>query len=58
MPSAKFIERYRIDRPERFRLADFSTRDTAGLNCDKDEVKALVAEDAKQLGELQERLYA
>jgi PPK2 family polyphosphate:nucleotide phosphotransferase len=58
MPSAKFFERYRIDKPERFRLADFSTRDTAGLNCDKDEVKALVAEDADRLGDLQERLYA
>ena len=57
-PSAKFIERYRIDKPDRFRLADFDTSDTAGMNLDKDEVKALVAEDAERLGDLQERLYA
>jgi PPK2 family polyphosphate:nucleotide phosphotransferase len=56
--SAKFIERYRVDKPDRFRLADFDTADTAGLNLDKDEVKALLAEDAERLGELQERLYA
>jgi PPK2 family polyphosphate:nucleotide phosphotransferase len=58
MASAKFIERYRIDKPDRFRLADFDTRDTAGLKPDKEEVKAMVAEDAEHLGELQERLYA
>jgi PPK2 family polyphosphate:nucleotide phosphotransferase len=58
MPSDKFIQRYRIDKPDRFRLADFDTADTAGLKLDKDEVKALLAEDAKRLGDLQERLYA
>jgi len=58
MPSDKFIQRYRIDNPDRFRIADFDTADTAGLKLDKDEVKALLAEDAKRLGELQERLYA
>jgi PPK2 family polyphosphate:nucleotide phosphotransferase len=58
MLSAKIFDRYRIDKPERFRLSDFKPADTAGLNCDKDEFKALVAEDAERLGELQERLYA
>jgi PPK2 family polyphosphate:nucleotide phosphotransferase len=57
-PSAKFIEHYRIDKPDRFRIADFNPADTAGLNLDKDEVKALLAEDADRLGDLQERLYA
>ena len=57
MPSAKFTQRYRIDKPDRFRLADFDTADTA-LKLDKDELKALLAEDAERLGELQERLYA
>ena len=28
---AKFIERYRIDKPDRFRLADFDTADTARI---------------------------
>jgi PPK2 family polyphosphate:nucleotide phosphotransferase len=58
MPSAKFIERYRINKPDRFRLSEFNTADTAGLNLDKDEVKELVAQDAERLGELQERLFA
>jgi PPK2 family polyphosphate:nucleotide phosphotransferase len=58
MQDAKFIQRYRIDKPDRFRLTDFDTTDTAGLKLDKDEVKALLAADAKRLGELQERLYA
>ena len=58
MLSAKFFERYRIDKPERFRLADFDTADTSGMNLDKNEVKTLVVDDAERLGELQERLYA
>jgi PPK2 family polyphosphate:nucleotide phosphotransferase len=58
MPSAKFIERYRIDKPDRFRLADFDTSDTAGMNLDKEQVKELLKEDAKLLGELQEQLFA
>lgn len=55
---AKFLERYRIDKPDRFRLVDFETGDAAALNLDKDEMKALLEEDADQLGDLQERLYA
>jgi PPK2 family polyphosphate:nucleotide phosphotransferase len=58
MLPAKFIERYRIDKPDRFRLAEFKTADTAGLNLDKDDFKDLLKEDAKLLGELQERLFA
>lgn len=58
MPSDKFIKRYRIDKPERFRLADFDPADTAGFDIDKDEIKNLLKDDAKRLGELQERLYA
>ena len=29
MPAEKFVQRYRIDKPDRFRLADFDTADTA-----------------------------
>jgi PPK2 family polyphosphate:nucleotide phosphotransferase len=58
MPPAKFVERYRVDKPERFRLADFKTSDTAGFDLDKDEIKDLLEEDAERLGDLQERLYA
>jgi PPK2 family polyphosphate:nucleotide phosphotransferase len=58
MLPAKFIERYRIDKPDRFRLSEFSTSDTAGLNLDKDDVKDLLKKDAERLGEMQERLFA
>lgn len=58
MPPAKPFKHYRIDDPEKFRLADFDPADTGGLNVDKDEAKALLADDAKLLGDLHERLYA
>jgi PPK2 family polyphosphate:nucleotide phosphotransferase len=58
MVSAKFAARYRIDDPERFRLADFDCADCGGLDLDKSETKAMLAQDVKTLGELQERLYA
>ena len=58
MLPAKFIDRYRIDKTDRFRLADVKTSDTAGLNLDKDDIKDLLEKDAERLGELQERLYA
>jgi PPK2 family polyphosphate:nucleotide phosphotransferase len=58
MLPAKFIDRYRVDKADRFRLADVKTSDTAGLNLDKDDIKDLLKKDAERLGELQERLYA
>lgn len=58
MLPANFVDRYRIDKPDRFRLADFSTRDTAGINLDKDDIKGVLEKDAERLGDLQERLYA
>ncbi|MPZ41250.1 MAG: polyphosphate kinase 2 family protein [Rhizobiales bacterium] len=58
MPSPNIVERCRIDHPDRFRLADFDTTDTAGMDLDKGEAKELLKEDAKRLGELQERLFA
>jgi PPK2 family polyphosphate:nucleotide phosphotransferase len=58
MLPSKVIDRYRIDKPERFRLADFKTSDKAGLDLDKDSIKDLLQKDAERLGEMQERLYA
>jgi PPK2 family polyphosphate:nucleotide phosphotransferase len=58
MLSAKFIERYRIDKPDRFRLAACDPADTAGLSLDKGDIKDLLEQDADLLGEMQERLYA
>jgi PPK2 family polyphosphate:nucleotide phosphotransferase len=58
MTSAKLLKRLRIDDPERFRLAAFDSADTSGIDLDKDEAKAMLDDDVKQLASLQERLYA
>jgi len=58
MKLEKLIKRFRIDEPDYFRLASFDPGDTGGLDLDKDEAKAVLAEDLSRLSELQERLYA
>jgi PPK2 family polyphosphate:nucleotide phosphotransferase len=58
MKSSKLVKRYRVDRPDRFRLADFDPADTAGLSLDKGEAKSMLASDIGRLSKLQERLYA
>ena len=58
MKSAPPTKRFRIDRPESFRLASFDPADTGGLDLDKDDAREVLAQDTKRLGELQERLYA
>ena len=52
------IKHFRIDDPDKFRLASFDPAHTAGLDFDKAEAKALLAEDVKRLDDLQKRLYA
>jgi PPK2 family polyphosphate:nucleotide phosphotransferase len=54
----KLVQRFRIDRPETFKLSDFDPGDTGELKISKEEGKEQVAEWAKDLAELQERLYA
>jgi PPK2 family polyphosphate:nucleotide phosphotransferase len=58
MKSIPSIERFRVDDPANFRLAPFDPADTCGLDLDKDDAKAMLAEDSRRLEELQERLYA
>jgi PPK2 family polyphosphate:nucleotide phosphotransferase len=58
MKLEKLIKRFRIDEPDHFRLASFDPGDTGGLDLDKDEAKAVLAEDLDRLAGLQERLYA
>jgi len=58
MKLAKIIKRFRIDRPEKFRLADFDPADTCGLDIEKDEAKAMLADGVERLAALQEKLYA
>ncbi len=49
--------RFRVDDPDRFRLASVDCGDTGGLDIDKDDAKSMLAADAKRLADLQERLY-
>jgi len=58
MARPNYVERYRIDKPGKFRLADFDSADTCDLDIDKDEAKEILANDVKKLAELQDRLYA
>ncbi len=58
MLPAKFLDRYRVDHPARFRLADHDPADTGGLKLDKSHARDLLEQNAKLLGDLQERLYA
>ena len=58
MKARKLIKRYRIDHPGRFRLSAIDCADTCGIDFDKDEAKAMLADDIKRLAHLQQRLYA
>ncbi len=51
-------KRFRIDRPDKFRLSEHDPAECYGLTVDKKEAKAMLAEGIERLTELQERLYA
>ena len=44
MKLTKIIKRFRIDKPDKFRLADFDPADTCGLDIEKADAKAMLAE--------------
>jgi PPK2 family polyphosphate:nucleotide phosphotransferase len=54
----KLIAPYRIERGKGFRLKDIAPDDTRGLDIDKDEARAMLAEGTTRLTKLQEMLYA
>jgi len=58
MRLADFVDRFRIDKPDKFRLGKCDPTDTNGLEVDKKEAKELLREGVARLSELQERLYA
>jgi len=58
MLPADIIKRYRIRKGNEFRFADVDPGDTCGIDIEKNEAKALLAEGAKRLGALQDKLYA
>jgi PPK2 family polyphosphate:nucleotide phosphotransferase len=58
MKLTKIVRKFRIDRPDKFRLADFDCADTCGVDIDKAEAKAMLANGVERLAALQEKLYA
>src|SRR5215467_9562688 len=58
MKFAKLIKPFRVDKPDKFRLSDHDPADTCGLDIEKDDAKAMLAESIKRLADLQDRLYA
>jgi PPK2 family polyphosphate:nucleotide phosphotransferase len=58
MKLAKIVKRFRVDRPDKFRIGACDPADTCGLAIDKDDAKDMLAGGVKRLAELQERLYA
>src|SRR6185312_10384343 len=58
MKLADIAKRFRIDKPDKFHLADYDPGDDMGLSIDKGEGKELLAEALERVGKLQDVLYA
>jgi PPK2 family polyphosphate:nucleotide phosphotransferase len=58
MKLTRIIKGFRVDSPDKFRLADYDPADTCGLDIEKAEAKALLADGIERLSALQEKLYA
>jgi len=58
MKLTKMIKRFRIDNPDKFRLSEIDPADTCGLDIEKAEAKAMLADGVERLAALQEKLYA
>lgn len=58
MKLAKIVKQCRIDKPERFRLADHDPAERFGLSTDIADVKPILAEGVVRMEELQQRLNA
>ncbi|HVZ53354.1 MAG TPA: polyphosphate kinase 2 family protein [Pseudolabrys sp.] len=58
MQLERIAKRFRIDKPNKFRLADHDPADCCGLTIDKLEAQHMLAEGVERLSELQQRLYA
>ena len=58
MKLAKIVKHCRIDKPDKFKLADFDPADSFGLPTDIEEVRPILADGVGRLEDMQERLYA
>ncbi|WP_367615980.1 polyphosphate kinase 2 family protein [Plastoroseomonas hellenica] len=54
----KLIDRYRVTDGKGFRLKDHDPTDTGGLNLEKAEAQAMLADSTRILAEQQDKLYA
>jgi PPK2 family polyphosphate:nucleotide phosphotransferase len=58
MKLGKIVKHCRIDKPEKFKLAEHDPAERFGLSTDLDDVRPILAEGMNRLSEIQERLYA
>ncbi len=58
MKLPKTLKACRVDKPQRFRLADHDPAQCFGLSTDIEDVKPILADGIARLTELQQRLYA
>jgi PPK2 family polyphosphate:nucleotide phosphotransferase len=58
MKFTSIANRFRVDKPKKFRLAKHDTAECCGLSIDKAEAKTMLAEGIDRLSALQEKLYA
>ena len=58
MKLENIANRFRIDKPDKFRLSKHDPAECCGLPIDKAEAKQMLAEGIERLNELQQRLYA
>jgi len=58
MLPSQITDRYRVRNGSKFKLADYDPGETGDLDIGKDEARALMTSNVKQLAKLQERLYA
>jgi PPK2 family polyphosphate:nucleotide phosphotransferase len=58
MKLERIAERFRIDKPDKFRLADHDPAECCGLSIDKNDAKDMLEDGLKRLSELQQKLYA
>ena len=56
--AAGILARYRVTSGKKFRVKDFDPGDTAGLDLQKDQARALLEGGVRRLAELQDKLYA
>jgi PPK2 family polyphosphate:nucleotide phosphotransferase len=58
MNLSEIAKRFRIDKADKFRLADYDPTDDMGLSIDKGDGKEMLAQGIKRLSDLQDLLYA